>query len=187
MKLIEFLVSRGHEGWLWPNGITKAAVMLGGGAVSFFYNDNLPPALSETLISPRYFRDNECVTREQYEAALASSKPEWGGEGLPPVGCECEYKDTNTGEWVPVEIKYSSRQIVVFSGRIRFRESSVEISKDVVIDNPQFRPLRSEEDKRRDDAVKALREIIGGPGGPYAQVKAGEIYDAIKSGKIAIE
>lgn len=74
MKLIEFLVSKGREGWCWPNGITKAAVMLGGGAVSFFYNDSLPPALSETLISPRYFRDHECVTREQYEAALAASK-----------------------------------------------------------------------------------------------------------------
>ena len=32
----------------------------------------------------------EHVTREQYESTLAASKqPEWDGEGLPPVGCEC--------------------------------------------------------------------------------------------------
>lgn len=67
---------------------------------------------------------------------------EWDGEGLPPVGCECEYKDTGTGEWMTVEIKYSSSQIVVFSGRISFRDSAVELSKDVVIDKPQFLPIR---------------------------------------------
>lgn len=31
------------------------------------------------------------VTSGQYESALAASqKPAWNGEGLPPVGCECE-------------------------------------------------------------------------------------------------
>ena len=31
------------------------------------------------------------VTAKEYESALAASqKPAWNGEGLPPVGCECE-------------------------------------------------------------------------------------------------
>lgn len=85
----------------------------------------------------------------------------WDGDGFPLVGCECEYKDTGTGEWMPVEIKYSSSQIVVFSGRISFSDSAVELSKDVVIDKPQFRPIRSEAERKRDEAVKEfVRQLI---------------------------
>lgn len=134
------------------------------------------------------------ITREQYEAVLAESKMQWDGEGFPPVGCECEYKDTGTGEWMPVEIKYSSSQIVVFSGRIRFRESAVEISKDVVIDNPQFRPIRSEADKKRAKGVIALSRVDPNvvpfeygdrlTNGSLIGSSWYELYDAIAAGKV---
>ncbi|EPO4108704.1 hypothetical protein ACUADT_001097 [Enterobacter cloacae] len=100
---------------------------------------------------------------------------------MPPAGCECEYKDIGTGEWIPVEIKYSSSQIVVFSGRISFRDCSVELSKDVVIDKPKFRPIRSEADKKRDEAIDEITRVMG----VFAVKEVGkDIYDAIAAGKI---
>ncbi|MCK7258040.1 hypothetical protein L8O18_06115 [Enterobacter asburiae] len=154
MKLIEFLVSKGREGWCWPNGITKAAVMLGGGAVSFFYNDSLPPALSETLISPRYFRDHECVTREQYEAALAASKPEWNGEGLPPVGCECEVVD-NDGL-----LRYGHGESGEVIAHIE-NTAVIRMSYGLGCFNAGFlRPIRSEADKRRDEAIESIKAML---------------------------
>lgn len=45
---------------------------------------------------------------------------------------------------------------------------------------------RKNEDKR-ENAITKLAKLIGGPGGPYAEVKAAQIYDAIKSGEIVIE
>ncbi|HDG1089098.1 TPA: hypothetical protein PCX91_002744 [Escherichia coli] len=42
------------------------------------------------------------------------------------------------------------------------------------------------EDKR-DTALGKLTKMIGCPAGPYAEVKAAQIYDAIKSGDIVIE
>ena len=53
------------------------------------------------------------VSREEYEAALAASKPEWDGDGLPPVGCKCEWQDKNTKAWIPVVIAYSSEWVTV--------------------------------------------------------------------------
>ncbi|MDZ5639026.1 hypothetical protein [Enterobacter sp. A103] len=183
MKLIEFLVLKGREGWCWPNGITKAAVILGGGAVSFFYNDNLPPALSETLISPRYFRDHECVTREQYEAALAASKTEWDGNGLPLVGCEFEFRANVNSSWnrgVMCVVDYTNPFNVVVDDQCGiYRVHELE-----------FRPIRSEADKRRDEAIDAMdatfREAAAnGANGQRAVFTA--IYDAIKSGKNVID
>lgn len=179
MKLIDILVQELPMRGGWPNGSTRC-MQTDGLYVTFpdigDHCDFVAKCMAE---GPRI------ATREQYEAALAASKTDWDGEGLPPVGCECEYKDTGTGEWVSVEIKYSSSQIVVFSGGIRFIESAVEISKDVVIDKPQFRPIRSEADKKKEEAVFAIAELCRGSAsnGHSAEL----IYDAIKSGKIVID
>ncbi|WP_432467059.1 hypothetical protein [Enterobacter roggenkampii] len=176
MKLIDAVVEKYPIG-TWPAGML---------AVGPMYTFN--------AFVGRKIKDDEYVTREQYEAALEASKPEWDGEGLPPVGCECEYKDTGTGEWIPVEIKYSSSQIVVFSGRIRFGESAVEISKDVVIDKPQFRPIRSEADKKRENGVLSLAKAAGAMPFRYGETLSDgellgsswyELYDKIAAGEVA--
>lgn len=128
------------------------------------------------------------VTAGQYESALAASqKPAWNGEGVPPVGCECEYLDSN-GKWYPVTIKYASAQLVVISGitKILGVEQGTEIAKDIVIDKPQFRPLRTEADKKRDAAAEAIDrympEFIPDTQNEYYHAK--KIYDAIAAGKI---
>lgn len=132
---------------------------------------------------------HECiVSRKQYESALASSqKPAWNGGGVPPVGCECEYLDSN-GKWYPVTIKYASDQLVVISGitKILGVEQGTEIAKDIVIDKPQFRPLRTEAERKRDEAIEAIDwympECI--PDTPNEFYHAKKIYDAIAAGKI---
>ena len=128
------------------------------------------------------------VTRNQYESALAASqKPAWNGEGVPPVGCECEYLDNN-GKWYPVTIKYASNQLVVISGitKILGVEQGTEIAKDITIDKPQFRPLRTEAERKRDTAVEAIDfympEFITDTPNEFYHAK--KIYDAIAAGKI---
>lgn len=176
MKLIEFLISKDCEGWKWPNGIAKAVVLDGGRSVSFFYNDSLPPALSETLIAPRIFVEHECVTLDQYEATLAASKPEWDGKGLPPVGAEVEAFNSVTDRWYPVRIVYSSG----------LNSAWIELDSNGNIDSSssslmRLRPIRSEADKKRDEAINEITRVMG----VFAVKEVGkDIYDAIAAGKI---
>lgn len=94
------------------------------------------------------------VTREQYG---------WDGTGLPPVGVECEYLDSNTGKWYPVTMKYVSDQIVVICGMTNIfgEEQETEIAKDIQLDKPQFRPLRTEAERAIDEMVRLSGVSIG--------------------------
>ena len=94
------------------------------------------------------------VTREQYV---------WDGTGLPPVGCECEYLDSNNGKWYPVTMKYVSDQIVVICGmtNILGEKQGTEIAKDIQLDKPQFRPLRTEAERAIDEMVRLSGVSIG--------------------------
>lgn len=125
------------------------------------------------------------VTRNQYESALiASQNSAWNGEGIPPVGCECEYLDNN-GKWYPVTVKYASDQLVIISGVIKIlgEEQETEIAKDIIIDKPQFRPLRTEAERKRDAAIEAMqKEADEGDNWIYSEYEI--IYDAIAAGKI---
>lgn len=150
---------------------------------------------SAEIIAYRLHQPQEAAqTKEDDEADLnecigQDAAPLWNGEGLPPVGCECEYLDSNN-EWYPVTIKYASNQIVVICGTTNIfgEEQETEIAKDIQLDKPQFRPIRSEADRKRDEAVQALCDAGGGNG--KVDEKAGygscwfDVYDAIAAGKI---
>jgi hypothetical protein len=101
------------------------------------------------------------------------------------VGCECEYLDNN-GKWYPVTIKYASNQLVVISGitKILGVEQGTEIAKDIIIDKPQFRPLRTEAEKVREDAETAMRTCLAGTGAGITPLAAKGIYEEIAAGKI---
>lgn len=83
--------------------------------------------------------------------------------GLPPVGVECEYLDSNNGKWYPVTMKYVSDQIVVICGmtNILGEEQGTEIAKDIQLDKPQFRPLRTEAERAIDEMVRLSGVSIG--------------------------
>lgn len=127
------------------------------------------------------------VTYWQYKASLAASKkPAWNGEGVPPVGCECEYLDNN-GKWYPVTIKYASDQLVVISGvtKILGVGQGTEIAKDVIIDKPQFRPLQTESERKHEVALESICAVLEMVAQDYKRNdEAKLIYEAIAAGKI---
>ncbi|ELY3414444.1 hypothetical protein SMW93_003657 [Cronobacter sakazakii] len=108
-------------------------------------------------------------------------QPAWDGEGLPPVGTKCEFKCA-TGVWSEVEITAIARNGLCFVEPGKDGENYVAFSRE-------FRPIRSEADKRRDEAIAALVDFkIGYHSYPKAaeeylrEVTA--LYDAILRGDI---
>lgn len=104
---------------------------------------------------------------------------QWDGTGLPPVGTECEYEDSN-GRWVHVEIMYLSRWVIVMRSKENNIGNGVDIAKDLVMDKLcRFRPLRTERDK----GILQMFSIIDSSddGSIYL---AENLYDAIVAGKI---
>ena len=92
---------------------------------------------------------NDCIGQ-----ALAT---EWNGEGLPPVGCECEHSWAGDGdEWLLCKILFTSNQIVV----VKVKESGVEDAYN--IGDVTFRPVRSEEDEKHDKKASAIDGFISG-------------------------
>ncbi|EPN1652012.1 hypothetical protein ACTV1M_003783 [Cronobacter dublinensis] len=181
MKLIDLLV---QELPGWPDDTTALVqnssgyVYQAGGGVSFFHFKRAEDwELAE-------------ITREQYEAALsAAQQPVWDGEGLPPVGCECE-AIYGRDAWFKVKI------IAHDSGRVIGRWLEGDRNDDLLDYSHQesFRPIRSEADKKRAEGVIALSRVDpsvapfeygakhsdGSLIGPFWY----ELYDAIAAGKI---
>jgi hypothetical protein len=111
---------------------------------------------------------NECIGQDV-------DIPEWNGDGLPPVGVECEFKCA-TGEWVAVEITAIARNGVCFVERGKNGENYVSFSSE-------FRPLRTESERKRDAAINDMLTIID-CNGVDPKNSAIQIYDAIAAGKI---
>lgn len=119
------------------------------------------------------------VTRNQYESALAASqKPAWNGEGLPPVGCECEFISNDISWGVVKVIGLDGEKIVIRpSGEIYY--AITQSNKEVFI------PLRTEAERKRDAAVEKIKELLMFDYGDDLRVNdATFIYDAIAAGKI---
>lgn len=121
---------------------------------------------------------HECiVTRKQYESALAALKnPAWNGEGLPPSGVECEARlRCNDGEW------FFFRCVGVDCG-VAFGwagKEAVTLGKG----SYEFRPLRTEAERKRDAAINNILTIID-CNGVDPKNSAIQIYDTIAAGKI---
>lgn len=97
----------------------------------------------------------------------------WSGEGLPPVGVECEFCDCE--DWCVVKVKFIGDKYAVLQD-LKFDVEKVYC----VADKPdKFRPIRSPEDVARDVATKAFNDI-----GVMNLMHARHIYDAIAAGKI---
>ncbi|EOI5740743.1 hypothetical protein ACMS02_001434 [Cronobacter turicensis] len=187
MKLIDLLVQELPKRGGWPGSASYAAQDWDGGA--YFYS--VKPYLTA---KGRVWDSNEAyeecfmldgasdyataiVTREQYEAALAAAQqPVWDGEGLPPVGCECEaIYNSDEDEWFKVKI------IAHDSGRVvgRWLEGN---NGDYILYHSfpgSFRPIRSEADRKRDEIAKDINAAVDASG-----TLGHMIYDAIAAGKI---
>lgn len=113
---------------------------------------------------------NECIGQD--------AAPVWNGEGLPPVGVECECSWCGD-EWQPCKILFASNQIVV----VKLKESGMDDAYN--IGDVTFRPIRSEADKKREDALDAIYGAIASAERAHNRSdEADKVYEAIAAGKI---
>lgn len=105
---------------------------------------------------------------------------EWNGEGLPPLGCECEAlmpcSTGETWEWRKVKVVVSGIQ----GAENECLVYDIENTRPSWVD--EFRPIRSEADKKRDAAISAIDAaclLVRD-----ASKTAEAIYDAIAAGDI---
>ena len=96
---------------------------------------------------------------EIYAAVERPVEP-WTGEGLPPVGTECEIKHLgHAGGFHPAKITYAGRNLVAF----QYQTGNPD--QHEFADEPRnliFRPARTPEQKARDEAIDAMLAIVGG-------------------------
>lgn len=179
MKLIDLLVQELPKRGGWPEGFQ---------VICSHSNGHIYAHCNSGSVSSKHLNIYGCqgqrVTREQYEAALAAAQqPVWDDDGLPPVGCECEakYRDAANAEW------FFFRCVGVDCG-VAFGwagKEAVTLGKG----SYEFRPIRSEADRKRDEVGLALYHAInwndeGELVSPKRMEDYKKAYDAIAAGKI---
>ncbi|HAT7705025.1 TPA: hypothetical protein JAX41_005174 [Enterobacter roggenkampii] len=187
MKLIDILVQELPKLGGWPIGADRIYQNAKGHLVGVQGCIISPVDMELAILAEDLHKS---VAREQYEAALAASKPEWDGEGLPPVGCECEYETNGYG------IKKVRVECITMDG-IAFTwlgEDPGFRGLDCIntSQSHRFRPIRSEADKKKYATIEEmLSTFFGAPPvdepNENDRVAMAELYDAIKSGKIIID
>lgn len=121
--------------------------------------------------------------KRHWDIEFISNQPVWNGDGLPPIGIKCEWQDHKTKKWITVRVVYSSEWITIIS------EDKDDDAVELAIENygdkgrRKFRPLRTEEDRKRDIAVGAMEKSWEGATDKPAHAFE-SIYDAIAAGKI---
>ncbi len=122
------------------------------------------------------------ISMARYECEISKkgagkqSAGEWNGEGLPQVGCECESKQFSQVDWDKFKV------VAVCDGHVfGFWGNGVSTALDSKM--WEFRPLKSEAERKRDAAIQAMqREADEGDNWIYSEYEI--IYDAIAAGKI---
>lgn len=102
---------------------------------------------------------------DSYRDAQDPEPPAWDGEGLPPVGCECEFEYCEVGAWVNAKvIGYDGPACVVALDGFGYFGS----------DRPgDFRPLRSAEDRAVEEMQRITADAGSVEGGFRALYRAG--------------
>ena len=118
------------------------------------------------------------VTAGQYKSALAASKkPAWNGEGLPPVGCECEVSVNGGRSWC------TYRAINEKNG-VRLIEVG-DLTEEFQNNNWIFRPLRTESERKHEAVLESICAVLEMVAQDYKREdEAKLIYEAIAAGKI---
>lgn len=196
MKLIDLLVQELPKRGGWPEGVAAMAQDTDGDVKHCSDTEDIKigsyvtgrscigGSYSMRMMEVTEDQATSIVTREQYEAALAAAQqPVWDGEGLPPVGCECEakYRDAANAEW------FIFRCVGVDCG-VAFGWAGKE-AVTLDRDSYEFRPIRSEADRKRDEVGLALYHAInwnaeGELASPKRMEDYKKAYDAIAAGNI---
>lgn len=191
MKLIDLLVKELPKRGGWPDGAVECCRHYGTNSIDFYdetgnwdndcylkYGKDFAKdcIYEETSGSDRL----QSISRSEYESALAASqKSVWSGEGIPPVGCECEVSVDGGRSWC------TYRAINEKNG-VRLIEIG-NLTEEFQNNNWIFRPLRTEAERKREAAAKEMARHANDDA--HRKFNAGlrnclSIYDAIAAGKI---
>lgn len=203
MTLLEILVKELPGVGGWPRGAAECHRFSDEAVIDFYDADGNWPedcatkygSIALPCVNPRVMGEgikSETVTREQYEAALAESKKVvWSGEGLPPVGSRVEVKaeDEDWG-WTQIDVVYVHNGEIIGIIRHESEYLNDRLEKfSAGYNGAVFRPIRSEEERKRDEAVEALLgAYFNAP--PYYEPNEAdrsgmsEVYSSIAAGKI---
>ncbi|EPT8927695.1 hypothetical protein ACVS99_004109 [Cronobacter malonaticus] len=178
MKLIDLLVRELPKRGGWPK-LAKKIHQDHDGEVWGWINEDDPQrifTLDQVATNARPRAKDETyenmVTRDQYEAAIAAAQqPVWDGEGLPPVGVNAEVSVDGGRSWCSYKATSENngmRLVEIGNFTEEFRGN-----------NWMFRPIRSEDDRRRDEIAKNINAAVDASG-----TLGHVLYDAIAAGKI---
>lgn len=197
MKLIDLLVQELPKRGGWPEGADCCCVS-GVDSDGVTIQFRFIPRNNQFLFCPdadhldipyqgdtTEFITCEVITKEMYQSALAASqKPAWNGEGVPPVGCECEYSLNAGKTWWKCKIDY----IVGTQGVVMLCDTfeGVQYVKFLSYGGAlKFRPIRTEAERKREVAIEAiLSDMRTIPCDLSLRDEVAVIYDAIAAGKI---
>lgn len=183
MKLIDLLVQELPKRGGWPDGVDSIYQDHDGGIFAWtgspckllfrtgIIADNCRPYGLDVSIE-------NMVTRNQYKSAIAlSQKPAWNGEGVTPVGCECEcHVDEGIIHCIVVGYDFDGKAVVM-------RNVTARKYFSIQANSGRIKPLRTEAERKRDAAIEAMqREADDGNNWIYSEYEI--IYDAIAAGKI---
>lgn len=163
-------------------------------AISWRHHGNSHDIIAYRLHKPQEVTEadeeadlNECIGQD---VALV-----WSGDGLPPVGCEVEYITGILGKPDADDNKPENGQIVRVVAHAKYEDTGNDVvvatwlngnggMRASVFSHKCLQPIRSEADKKREEAVNAMLSVFGSNAatGTTAALKA--IYDAIAAGKI---
>ena len=86
------------------------------------------------------------------------AEPEWTGEGLPPIGVDCEWKGITRNGWIPVSIIAHAKD----DGSL---VAIAQAENEVVLGaSDRFRLIRTPEQiaaEKRDAAIKEMQRLVG--------------------------
>lgn len=120
------------------------------------------------------------VTYWQYKAALAASqRPAWNGEGLPPVGCECEcHVDEGVIHCIVVGYDFDGKAVVM-------RNVPARKYFSIQANSGRIKPLRTEAERKHDAVLESICAVLEMVAQDYKREdEAKLIYEAIAAGKI---
>ena len=112
----------------------------------------------------------------------------WNGEGLPPVGCECEVwcQDHADYEWVKIAVFAEYKGVVIGIVNMPGEIIHDDINKYAAgYNRARFRPIRTEADRKREVICDSIYGAITRAERKENRSDMAEaVYDAIAAGKI---
>ncbi len=118
--------------------------------------------------------DRECWTK-------VADRPQWSGEGMPPVGIVCEVMSNRSGcDWVECRIVAHDGELAVY----RTEDGRYDADLELFDNNPKrrlFRPIRTEAQiaaEYREKAIAEMVETCAHPGSTHTFADCEALYDA---------